>query len=199
VTGRALPAEVAKRDFRQTLGLFPTGITVVTARDRLEAHAMTANSFTSVSLEPPLVVVCVHQGGRLQRLIRRAGGYAVSVLAEGQEQAARHFADPYRPAGLGWLDTVTWRCGPVTGAPLLDGCLAWLDCTLHDAIAAGDHEVMVGHVRWMARTERSDPLLFFASRYRRLAELSGTDEEARPCKSSRTPLSSPIANGSWMP
>jgi flavin reductase len=170
VTSRALPAAVGKRDFRRTLGLFATGITVVSARDRLDVHAMTANSFASVSLEPPLVVVCIHQGGRLQCLIRRTGTFAVSMLAADQEPTARHFADPYRPAGLAQLDSLEWRWGSATGAPLLDGCLAWLECTLYDAIVSGDHELLIGQVQWMARSGRDDPLLFFASRYRRLAE-----------------------------
>jgi flavin reductase len=178
--------------------MFATGITVVTARDRLDAHAMTANSFASVSLEPPLVVVCVHQGGRLQRLIRRAGSFAVSVLAADQEPTARHFADPCRPPGLGWLDNLEWLSGPVTGAPLVHGCLAWLECTLHDAIASGDHDVMVGQVQRMAQNERSDPLLFFASRYRRLAALSA-HEEVRPWKPSGTSRSFPLASGSGTP
>jgi flavin reductase len=199
VTSRALPAAVGEHDFRRTLGLFATGITVVTVRDRLDIHAMTANSFTSVSLEPPLVVVCVHQGGRLQQLIRRAGTFAVSVLAADQEPTARRFADPRRPAGLAQLDGVDWFRGPVTGAPLLGGCLAWLECTLYDAIASGDHEVLVGQVRRVARGGRWDPLLFFASRYRRLAEPLSTDKEVHPCKPSSTPWNFPIASGSGMP
>ena len=193
----ALPA-VGERDFRRTLGLFATGITVVTARNRLDIHAMTANSFTSVSLEPPLVVVCVHQGSRLQWLIRRAGTFALSVLAADQEPTARHFADRRRPAGLAQLGSVDWFSGPVTGAPLLGGCLAWLECTLHDAIASGDHEVLVGQVQWVARSERWDPLLFFASRYWRLGEPqpSSTTEEVCPCKPSSTASSASPANGS---
>lgn len=201
MTSRALQVAVGQRELRRTLGLFATGITVVTARDRLDVHAMTANSFTSVSLEPPLVVVCAHQGGRLQGLIQRAGAFAVSVLAVDQEPTARHFADPYRPAGFDQLGGMGWRSGPVTGAPLLDGCLAWLECSLHDVVASGDHEILVGRVQWMARSGRCDPLLFFASSYRRLDEPrpASTPEEVCPCKPSSTASITRVASGSRMP
>jgi flavin reductase (DIM6/NTAB) family NADH-FMN oxidoreductase RutF len=176
----ALVAPVDTHSFRSALGLFATGITVVTANDELSGHAMTANSFTSVSLEPPLVLVCVHRNGWLRQLVHRGGLFAISVLAADQQTAARHFAAPDRPAGLARCAGADWFPGPVTGAPLLAGCLAWLECALDDAVAAGDHEILLGRVLSFAGSRRRDPLLFFASDYHRLPAPgpSATSEEA---------------------
>jgi flavin reductase (DIM6/NTAB) family NADH-FMN oxidoreductase RutF len=182
----ALPVGVGKRGFRQSLGLFTTGITVVSARDDLHVHGMTVNSFSSVSLEPPLVLVCVHRGRLLQWIIHRARTFAVSVLAADQEATARHFADRCRPAGISQFASAEWFSGPLSGAPLLSGSLAWLECALYKAITSGDHEILVGQVLWTAQSGRRDPLLFFASRYHPLGEPhpSSIAKEVRPWESS---------------
>jgi flavin reductase (DIM6/NTAB) family NADH-FMN oxidoreductase RutF len=166
----ALPVGVHERDFRRSLGLFTTGITVVSSRDGLHVHGMTVNSFSSVSLEPPLVLFSVHHGRLLQLVIHRARTFAVSVLASDQEEIARHFADRRRPAGISQFASAEWFPGPLSGAPLLSRSLAWLECTLYKAITSGDHEILVGQVLWTAQSGRRDPLLFFASRYHPLAE-----------------------------
>jgi flavin reductase (DIM6/NTAB) family NADH-FMN oxidoreductase RutF len=191
---------VGEHDFRRALGLFATGTTVVTSRDGLDVHAMTANSFTSVSLKPPLVLVCVHQGGLLQRLVQRAGTFAVSVLAANQEATARHFADRRRPAGLAQFAVTNWFPGPLTGAPLLAGCLVWLECTLHDTVACGDNKILVGQVLSTARSDRRDPLLFFASDYRRLEDPQpSTTRRYAECQASSTSSSSHALGKSGTP
>ncbi len=163
LAGGAVEAEL-----RSTFALYPTGVTVIGARDGDRMRGMTANSFTSVSLVPPLALVCVRRNALMRQVILRARAFAVSVLAADQEALARYFADPRRPSGPEQFDVIDWWSAPLTGAPMLAGCLAWLDCCLGDVTEAGDHDVMFGRVAWAATTDRRDPLLYFAKGYQRL-------------------------------
>lgn len=163
-----LRAGVDEAALRAAVALYPTGITVLATRDGDQPHAMTAGSFTWVSLNPPLVLACVRHGALTRQAIVRAGAFAVSVLAAGQEPLARHFADPLRPPGHAQFAAVDWWPAPVSRAPFLAGCLAWFDCVLQEVTAAGDHDVMFGRVAWASGTHRRDPLLRFARAYRLL-------------------------------
>jgi flavin reductase (DIM6/NTAB) family NADH-FMN oxidoreductase RutF len=116
--------EPTSRQFRDTVGMFTTGITVVTAVSARLGHGMTANAFASVSLDPLLVLVCVVRDALMHKVLEESGRFAVSVLAADQEDLARYFSDSGRPGGLAQFVPVGWRPGPVTGAPLLDGALA---------------------------------------------------------------------------
>ncbi|HEU5110094.1 MAG TPA: flavin reductase family protein [Micromonosporaceae bacterium] len=162
---------------RDSRALCATCVTVLGVRDGDRPHAMTAGSFTWVSIEPPLVSVCVRRGALTGELIRCAGAFAVSVLAAGQEPLAWHFADPRRPAGAAQFAAVDWEPAPVTGSPLLSGCLARLDCALDAVTAAGDHHVLFGRVVWTGDADGvATPLLRFGRAYRRLGpEPAGTD------------------------
>ncbi|RZQ61298.1 flavin reductase [Amycolatopsis suaedae] len=143
---------------------FATGITVLTAAGE-RPHGMTANAFSSVSLDPPLVLCCVSRAARMHASIVAAGSFAVSILAAGQRETARHFADWRRPAGMAQFDAVGWEPGPRTGAPLLDGALAWLECDLEQAHEAGDHSIFVGAVLNAGRGSAADALVFYAGGY----------------------------------
>ncbi|MGW5052560.1 flavin reductase family protein [Actinokineospora sp. NPDC004072] len=147
---------------------FATGVTVITTGGRA-VHGMTANSFTSVSLDPPLVSCCVHRDAHMHDAIADAGGFAVSILSAGQEHVARYFADRGRPRGAAQFDRVDWSPGQRTGAPLLTGAAAWLECSLAVAHAGGDHTIFLGEVLGASWTPTPDALLFHAGRFHRLA------------------------------
>lgn len=164
------PAQPTTDQFRATLGLFATGVAVVTARAGDLAHGMTANAIASVSLDPLLVLVCVEREAVMRKVIEEVGHFALSMLAADQEHLSRWFADPVRPNGSAQFDGIGHHPGPATGAPLLDHAIAWVECTVEASHDAGDHIIFVGRVRSLARADRRDPLLYFASRYRRLAD-----------------------------
>jgi flavin reductase (DIM6/NTAB) family NADH-FMN oxidoreductase RutF len=164
-----VPSDPTSREFRDSVGTFTTGITVVTARSERAGHGMTANAFASVSLDPLLVLVCVVREAMMHKVLEEVGRFAVSVLAADQEDLARYFSDSGRPSGMAQFLPVAWRPGPVTGAPLLEGALAWLECDVEAAYPGGDHSVFLGRVRWVERARPDgDPLLYFGGRYRRL-------------------------------
>lgn len=166
-TGRqALRPEPAV--LRDVMSRFATGITVLTAPGE-RMHGMTANAFTSVSIDPPLVLCCVTRTARLHAAIAGAHRFGVSVLAADQEGLARYFSDSRRPAGAAQFDAVDWTPGPRTGAPLLDGALAWLECDLVADHGGGDHSIFVGEVSSVGFGTAQDALVFFDGRFRKSA------------------------------
>jgi len=150
--------------FRTVLGHFCSGVTIVTAVDRDEPVGLTCQSFTSVSLDPPLVLFVPAKAASSWPRIRAAGHFCANVLSEDQEALGRRFAirgaDKFAGAG--------WRPGP-SGAPVLDGCLAYVDCAIEAVHDAGDHNIVVGRVLDLAVTGESSPLLFFRGGYGRFA------------------------------
>jgi flavin reductase (DIM6/NTAB) family NADH-FMN oxidoreductase RutF len=155
------------REMRRILGRFATGITVLTA-GRETPRGMTANAFTSVSIEPPLVLVCVQRNATMHETIREAGSFAVSVLAAHQERVARLFADRKRPRGTREFEAVHAISGPYTGAPVLSGALAWLECKLATVYDGGDHSIFLGEVQTLGRGKTEDALLFYEGGFHRL-------------------------------
>jgi flavin reductase (DIM6/NTAB) family NADH-FMN oxidoreductase RutF len=154
--------------FRTALGCYPTGVAVVTARGPAgERVGMTANSFTSVSLDPPLVSFCLDRASVWFEVFRAAGHFAVNVLREGDEEISRRFA-LLEAASWDDLATTTWR----TGCPILEDALAALECRVRDRHAAGDHVILVGEVLAFSAASDGAPLAFFRGGYRRLAELN---------------------------
>lgn len=150
------------RDFRRTMGCFATGITVVSTVDAEgRPVGVTINSFSSVSLDPPLVSFCLVHSARSLPAFREAGKFAVNVLAEDQQALSEGFAvSPSLP----WNET-TWHAGPATGCPLLAGCLATMECELDHEAEGGDHTVLLGRVVKLEHTETGRPLLYFRGRY----------------------------------
>lgn len=153
-----------KLALRRALGAFATGVTIVTAPAGSSGAPVgfTANSFTSVSLDPPLLLVCLAHTARGYRVFREAQGFAVNVLAAEQEAIARLFAMP----GADKFADTPWRPG-ATGAPLIEGCLATFDCAMHQRLTAGDHDILMGRVLGFARRE-GEALLFHGGAYQRL-------------------------------
>lgn len=151
--------------FRQVLGHFPTGVTVVTSEVDGERVGLAVGSFFSVSLDPPLVGFCVgHQSTSWPR-IRAAGRFCVNVLGDDQEEVSRVFASKGddKFAGVGY------DAAPYSGAPRIADVLAWIDCELHDVHTAGDHELVVGRVHDLAVADEGGPLVFFRGGYSQLA------------------------------
>jgi flavin reductase len=161
-----------RRDFRDTLGAFATGVTVITTQGAGEPYGMTANAFSSVSLDPPLVLICVVSGTRGSESIQRNGVFAVNVLSDEQEALSRFFSSRDRPGGPDAFAGIAHRRG-VTGSPLLDGVAAYLDCRLHAEHEAGDHTIFVGEVLAIGREPGAEPLVFFGGRYRSLNQETG--------------------------
>jgi flavin reductase len=157
-------APSSKTALRKVLGRFATGVTVVTA-GRSTPCGMTANAFTSVSLDPPLILVCVDRSAAIYNTVIADGGFGVSMLSADQEQVARYFADHSRPRGADEFAAVEWSPGPGTGAPILHGALAWLDCSLVTSHEAGDHEIFIGSVQASGFGPAGDALLFFSGAF----------------------------------
>jgi flavin reductase (DIM6/NTAB) family NADH-FMN oxidoreductase RutF len=166
-----VPTSPTSREFRATVGLFATGVTVITASAPGLMHGMTLNAFTSVSLDPLLVLACVERDAVMHKALEDAGGFGISVLGGDQEHLARYFADSSRPMGAEQFAEVPHRLGAVTGVPLLDGALAWLECLVERADDGGDHSIFLARVAWLERGQVREPLLFFAGAYRRLSTI----------------------------
>jgi len=142
---------------RAAFGAFMTGVTVVTTLSRDGSPVgFTANSFTSVSLDPPLILICIAKTSQNIETFRQAPGYAVNILAEGQEDLSRRFAGPVADRCAG----VDWRSGPA-GAPVLGGACGWFDCDMHNQVEAGDHIILIGEVKGFDHSKR--PALGYAA------------------------------------
>jgi flavin reductase len=159
--------------FRKAMGSFPTGVTVVTVASGDGAmHGVTVNSFSSVSLDPMLVLVCLNQASRAVGLIERAGAFAVNVLSAGQQNVSSWFADRHRPADSAMFDGVLLEPG-VTGCPVLVGAAASFDCRLRQSYRAGDHLIVLGEVVALVHRPQLEPLIFHAGTYKSLEHESG--------------------------
>jgi len=157
------------KEFRSALGSFATGVTVVTTRGEEHAYGMTANAFSSVSLDPPLVLVCVMTGAEGAEHIRTNRCFAVNVLAADQEPISRFFSSKDRPRGRDAFTDVPHGI-EASGSPILDGVVAFLDCRLHVTLQAGDHDIFIGEVLALGVSDDAQPLLFAGGGYRFLAE-----------------------------
>jgi flavin reductase (DIM6/NTAB) family NADH-FMN oxidoreductase RutF len=154
--------------FRRAVGRFATGVTVVSTVTGGHDHAMTANAFTSVSLDPLLVLVCVEQDARFHDAVLDAGHWGVSVLDESARGTAEWLATPGRPL-VGQLDPVPHHRGPVTGVALVDAALATLECRTTDIHPGGDHVIVVGEVLGVELApDGRGPLVYHRSSYRTL-------------------------------
>lgn len=143
------------------MGRYPTGVTVVTARDPSGVPAgLTVNSFTSVSLDPPLVLVCIDRASNSHDLLVEAGRFRINVLADDQTEVAARFAtgpSEERFDGLAWAEQDP-------GPPRIAGVAAWLDCDLEAVHAGGDHSILVGRVQAVGTTDR-EALVFHRGAY----------------------------------
>ncbi len=155
--------------FRAVLSHWASGVTVVTCHGEHGPHGMTASSLTSVSLDPPLVLVCVKQTTLTHTLITRSGAFGIHILAEGMEELSNRCAG-FLGAEAHWLRDVPHRTEG-TGAPILRDALAWMDCRLWEAYPGGDHTIYVGEIQaaGTAGEGEGSPLLWYHRGYRTLA------------------------------
>lgn len=152
----ATPAIDSAR-YRQVLGHFPTGVTVITAAGHGGPAGMCVGSFSSVSLDPPLVAFFAGDGSTSYPAIEAAGHYCVNILGDDQEELARVFAGKSEDKFAG----VGWRPSAVTGAPVLHDVLAWIDCRIDAVHQAGDHWIVIGRVLDLEIGREGGPLVFF--------------------------------------
>ena len=152
--------------FWAALGDWASGVTIVTSRNASGIHGMTVSAFASVSLDPPLVLVCADKSSDTHGVIADSGVFAVNLLTQDQQALSNKFAaskdEHLRFEGVAWSERET-------GAPLLDEALASLDCSVQAAHDAGDHVIYVGEVLAVERRE-GEALLYYRSRYRALSD-----------------------------
>ena len=146
--------------FRQVLGHFCTGVTVITAVGEAGPAGFACQAFAALSLVPPLVLFCPGRSSVTWPVIARAGSFCANVLADGQQELARKFG----VSGGDKFAGVRWSPSP-SGAPVLDGALTWVDCTVEAVHEAGDHHLVVGRVTGLGECRAGQPLLFFRGRY----------------------------------
>ena len=152
-------------ELRDVMRRFPHGVAVLTVDAEGERLGLTVASLVSLSLDPPLVGVAIDRQAAMHELLRRAGGFALSLLAQGQDWLAQHFARGMPPIAL-WHGIAS-REG-AAGAPLLVGAIGWLECRLAAEHAVGDHTLFVGEVLSVELGENAQPLVHFESEFRSL-------------------------------
>lgn len=154
---------IDEKDFRRVLGAFATGVTIVTTRADDTIHGLTANAFCSVSLSPPLVLVCVNKNAQSHEVITQGKCFAVNILSADQRHIAERFAQEALSSAARF-DKLEPRTA-VTGAPVLGESLGWVDCKLMASHDGGDHTIFVGEVVALGSGEKESPLLYFRGEY----------------------------------
>jgi flavin reductase (DIM6/NTAB) family NADH-FMN oxidoreductase RutF len=158
------PSNLDKSEFCRTCAKFPTGVTVVTVLDRDGSpHGMTASSFTSVSLDPPLVLVCVDHRSNVLEHLRQCDHLAINVLNETQQELSIRFAR----RGEDRFDRIEWYPGQ-NDVPLIAGAIASFECAIHRMVDAGDHTIFIAEVLDV-RYREGRPLVYYGSGYHKLA------------------------------
>jgi flavin reductase (DIM6/NTAB) family NADH-FMN oxidoreductase RutF len=153
------------REQRRIMGRFATGVTVASTRVGDQTWGMTANAVTSLSLNPPLVLLCVGREGQSCAMFRQAGCFALNILRADQEDLSNRFAFA-GPKDFSGLSTAVAS----TGAPILDGALGWLDCKVVQILPGGDHEIFVGEIQ-AGGVGEGQPLLYYGGKYSRLEQV----------------------------
>jgi flavin reductase (DIM6/NTAB) family NADH-FMN oxidoreductase RutF len=150
-------------DFKNALSAWASGVSVVTVNEGGMFYGLTVSSFSSLSLDPPLVLVCLSNNNRLPEMIQEAGTFSVSILERAQEDASTLFASRGREPTP---DIAELGCRLTdTGAPVVDGAMGWVACRLHNSIEQGDHTIFVGEVIEASADPEGKPLLYFRRAY----------------------------------
>lgn len=166
--------------FRRVMGHFATGVSVVTTLEGERPWGITVNALSSVSLEPPLVMIALDRRRKITPVVRAAGRYAVNILGEAQQALSDCFAgapvQPDRDAFCG----AAWTPGE-SGLPILDGAIASLECTVVGVHPVGDHDLFIGRVDALANDELHPmPLLYYRRRYLRIERATSLELEGKP-------------------
>jgi flavin reductase (DIM6/NTAB) family NADH-FMN oxidoreductase RutF len=158
-----------RSEFRKAMGSFATGVTIITVDLDGEVHGMTANAFTSVSLDPFLVLVCVDHAARTHAHLHAKKRFGINVLCENQQAISDYYARPDRDHHSAEDETDAKFDRTQHGTPVLHGSLAYLECRLHTVQEAGDHTIFIAEVEDVVVRE-GKPLLFFRGKYRKVGE-----------------------------
>ena len=166
--------------FRRVMGHFVTGVTVVTALDGERPFGITVNALSSVSLDPPLVMVALDRRRFLTPIVRAGGRYAVCILSEDQQATSDCFAGAAVEPGRDDFCGAAWHHGP-TGLPLIDGAIATLECTVVETFSAGDHDLFIGRVDSLDNEHlHAMPLLYYRRKYLRIERAASAEVEGKP-------------------
>lgn len=152
------------QDFRVAMGKFATGVTVITAEYNGDVHGMTANAFMSVSMNPKLILVSIDEAANMKKYIEEAGQFAISVLQTTQKDMSAYFAGQITEYKDIPFDTFN-------GQSVLSHAMAYVTCTIHDSVIAGDHTLFIGAVTDVS-IQNGDPLIFYEGKYKGLTELT---------------------------
>ena len=167
-SSKGVALAIDKLLFRQIAGSFASGVTVIaTGRDG-DYHGMTASSFASLSLEPPLVLVCVDRAAATLPFLQRTGAFSVNILADSQAEISRQFAAKDSPQAHG-LEGVGYRLGE-GGVPVIEDCLAYFECRVGQQYDGGDHIIFVGEVIGGGLGAAAEHLLYYRGAYRTLGQ-----------------------------
>ncbi len=159
---------VTQAEFRSALGSFATGVTVITVDYEGEVHGMTANAFSSVSLDPPLVLVCVDHRARTHTHLHARKRFGVNVLAQDQQIISEYYARPAQDHRHAEQEAGAHFDRTAHGTPVLKGALTYLECRLHTSQDAGDHTIFIAEVEQVV-VRAGDPLLYHRGEYRTIA------------------------------
>lgn len=154
---------VISESFRQVFGRFATGVTIVTMKNEEGFHGLTVNAFTSVSLEPPLVLICIQKDGNSHTYIANTDAFVVNILSSKQKDLAGRFASSDLDS-LGRFENVSYRLSP-RGIPILEDSLGYLECHLENQFVGGDHTIFLAQVENVEINENESPLIFYASKF----------------------------------
>jgi flavin reductase (DIM6/NTAB) family NADH-FMN oxidoreductase RutF len=161
-------ATIDSRAFRQTVGQFATGVTIVATEIDGTIRAMTANSFTALSLDPPLVLFCIGKATKMGEAVQDASGFSVNILRKEQQDLSTYFAGGWTHASPPSFSFVSW-----SGGPRLEGAASSIGCAVETILEGGDHWIVIGRVLALHHLTGASPLIFFGGRY---AMLGGTFE-----------------------
>jgi 3-hydroxy-9,10-secoandrosta-1,3,5(10)-triene-9,17-dione monooxygenase reductase component len=155
-----MSAAIDQAHYRQVMGHFPTGVVVIASPGPV---GTAIGSFASLSLDPPLVLFCPGSQSSSWPKIREVGSFCVNILGANQEHVCRVFAskEPDKFASIGW------EASPITGAPRIEGVLAWIDCDIESVHPGGDHDIVIGRVRDLDASDEHGPLVFYRGGYGR--------------------------------
>lgn len=159
-------ATVSPDDFKGALGSWAAGVSVVTTEHKGLVYGITVSSFSSLSIDPLLILVCIANSNRLADLLKDSKKFGVSILAEGQEGPSTYFSKSGREPSRDFEDITVHTME--TGSPMISGAIAHLDCELHEAVPGGDHTIAIGRVVGAAFNPDVKPLLYFRRGYRSL-------------------------------
>jgi 3-hydroxy-9,10-secoandrosta-1,3,5(10)-triene-9,17-dione monooxygenase reductase component len=155
------------QDFKDALASWASGVTVVATKSEGLVYGLTVSSFSSLSLDPPLILVCLNRDNRLASMIGQSGAFSVSILGQKQQEASNHFASPAREPGPEFTGIEgAWTA---LDQPIVKGASAHLACELDELIEKGDHAIVVGRVVHAAAEENGGPLLYYQRGFRQMA------------------------------